>query len=219
MTKLSSTQIYALARGAGLSEPRAVIATAIALAESGGETTATGKVGEKGLWQIYPKAHPDWDKGGNLYDPFYNAKAMAAISNGGTNWTPWTTFKNKSYLNHLTDAEAATALGGNWQDVLKNLGKGLPPPKFGSIVPGSPLDRLSAVADFISAAWDFIKFLSNRDNWVRRVLPAVVGGILILIALNQIMDMTALGQATKAAGKTAVKAGASAATGGAAAAL
>jgi hypothetical protein len=118
---LSAKQIYALARGAGLNESRAIIATAVALAESSGRTDATGPTfGEKGLWQVYPKAHPDWDSGGNLYDPAYNAKAMADISNGGTNWQPWTTYKNGAYKSFLPVAAKAAA-GGGWQQALANI--------------------------------------------------------------------------------------------------
>lgn len=68
------------------------IATAVALAESGGNTDITGGDGEIGLWQILPS---------NLtalgipvasgYQPAVNAYAAVQLSSNGTNWGPWCT--------------------------------------------------------------------------------------------------------------------------------
>jgi hypothetical protein len=67
-------------------------AAAIALAESSGNPNEENSIGATGLWQILRSAHPDWDRGGNLKDPTWNAKAAVSISSNGSNWNPWTTF-------------------------------------------------------------------------------------------------------------------------------
>lgn len=39
-----------------------------------------------------------WRVASKLQDPFYNAQAAWAISNHGTNFTPWSTFNHGTYL-------------------------------------------------------------------------------------------------------------------------
>jgi hypothetical protein len=103
------------------------MATAIALAESGGDpsihgdTTITdGTWGDSiGLWQV----RSIWAQNGTgqtrdasrLEDPFFNAKSMCAISSGGTNWRPWSMWLNGGYEAYLPEArQAAEAVtGGN----------------------------------------------------------------------------------------------------------
>lgn len=75
----------------------APIAAAIAMAESGGNTTATnndsnGTV-DRGLWQIN-SVHGDTQ---STYDVMGNARAAVAISNQGQNWSPWVTYNNGRY--------------------------------------------------------------------------------------------------------------------------
>ena len=68
--------------------------TAVALAESGGNTSSHNPVNEdsRGLWQINALAHPDLAaQFPNLYDPVQNAKAAFLVSNGGKDMSPWTT--------------------------------------------------------------------------------------------------------------------------------
>ena len=78
---------------AGGSSGQAITAASIAMAESSGQQFATGAAGERGYWQINP------DHGSlSTYDPLGNAKAAVAISDDGTNWTPWTTFTSGIYL-------------------------------------------------------------------------------------------------------------------------
>src|SRR5215472_1383913 len=74
----------------------APIAAAIAMAESGGNTTATdndsnGSV-DRGLWQII-SIHGAL----STYDVMGNARAAVSISNNGTNWSPWVTYSNGAY--------------------------------------------------------------------------------------------------------------------------
>jgi len=97
------------------------LAAAVALAESGGLSTAQninsdGSI-DRGLWQIN-SVH------GNLstFDPFANAKAAVKISSGGTDWNPWTTFKSGAYQKFLQLGGLVGMQGGGdpfgWADVL-----------------------------------------------------------------------------------------------------
>jgi cell wall-associated NlpC family hydrolase len=92
MTDYSAKEIYHFARLAGFTPDQAVTMTAIALAESGGESKAHNPDGEdsRGLWQINVNAHPQLANS-DLYDPMVNAQAAFAISARGRNVAPWTT--------------------------------------------------------------------------------------------------------------------------------
>jgi len=99
---LSLQQMQALARGVGFPDP--VLAAAIAMAESNGDSCAQGdpNIGwhpcdrangashSFGLWQVNTPAHPEYNAT-SLLDPNYNARAAYAISSSGTNWRPWST--------------------------------------------------------------------------------------------------------------------------------
>ena len=125
MATLTASQIAAYARGAGIKDPKAVrVAVAIALAESGGNPQAHNPNppdDSYGLWQINmlgsmgPARRRQWGLKSNaeLYNPAVNAKAMFDLSNGGKNWTPWTTFTRGSYLAHLSEAAKGVANAGS----------------------------------------------------------------------------------------------------------
>lgn len=119
---MDANQIYITARAAGFTVYSAVTATAIALAESGGDPA---NIGDKslttavygpsvGLMQIRTvKAETGTGKSrdiNRLTDPLFNMKAAYAISLSGINFTPWTAYTTtdprKSYKQHL-----ATAMG------------------------------------------------------------------------------------------------------------
>lgn len=114
MTVLSITQIYdTWISVGGNTGDIAVYMTAIALAESGGDTDAVSASDDHGLWQIngiHAQQFP------NLWPKRYTAKASArmakAISGNGTNVGPWCTA---------------------WVDPVDNCGHYLaPPPQKGS---------------------------------------------------------------------------------------
>jgi Lysozyme like domain len=84
-------------------------AIAVAMAESSGQvgathTNADGSI-DRGLWQIN-SVHAEYDASRLLSDPGYNAQAAYAISGGGTNWNPWTTYRSGAYRQFLHDANA-----------------------------------------------------------------------------------------------------------------
>lgn len=122
MTRYSPQQIYTAAVKAGFSvnktggdkpesgagwAPAEVIA-AIAMGESGGDDQATANTSREfsvGVYQINLMAHPEV-KEADARD--LNASSVIAyrLSNQGTNFLPWTIYKNGSYLHFLPLASA-----------------------------------------------------------------------------------------------------------------
>jgi len=115
------------ARQAGIPEGRLAVCVAIAQAESRLDPRAVNTNNsdgstDRGLWQVnsvhcQPRGPYVADA---LFDPTYNAQAMATISSHGTAWGQWTTYsgagyvgppKYLQYLDAATKAVAATPLG------------------------------------------------------------------------------------------------------------
>lgn len=120
---MTPAEVHALAVAAGLDSDSAVIATAIAWAESNLNPNTVGDVDLQddtwgpsvGLWQVRTLRA---DKGtgrardaDRLLDAPFNAWSMVAISAGGTNWTPWSVFKNGRYLEYLAAVRGAVEGG------------------------------------------------------------------------------------------------------------
>lgn len=118
MAALTDAQIATAAKAGGFSGDALVVAVAVALAESSGDPRAYNGRGlddSYGLWQVNMRG----DKGparrrqfgltsnSQLFDPTTNAKAAYAISNGGKNWGPWSTYTNLAYRNFLSRARLA----------------------------------------------------------------------------------------------------------------
>ena len=118
MPRYSAEQIYGFARRAGFTPDESATMTAIALAESGGNSKAHNAVGEdsRGLWQINGKAHPDFLRKYNLFDPVDNAKAAFEISHRGEDISPWTTTHgglSSRYVQFKEEAQAAAIAYGD----------------------------------------------------------------------------------------------------------
>lgn len=106
--RMTLAQLRSLAAHLGFPDP--VTAAAVAMAESGGNPGAInivanplpGNAPERsfGLWQINTLAHPQYDEG-QLGDPTYNGQAAFAISSGGRNWTPWSTYTSGAYRAYM----------------------------------------------------------------------------------------------------------------------
>lgn len=119
MAQLGAPDIYRYAREAGFSPDQAVTMTAIALAESGGNTGAHNSSGEdsRGLWQINLDSHRNapWAKGLDMGDPADNARAAFMVSREGADIRPWTVThadKGSRYARHAEEAQAAAAANG-----------------------------------------------------------------------------------------------------------
>ncbi len=116
---LAPAALATLALEHGCSPGAAVIATAISMAESGGSPAAQGDIGlmtsvwdwSAGLWQI--RGLRAERNTGALRDSVANqdvnknATAMYAISNGCSDWTPWSTFNTGAYQAYLRLAQQA----------------------------------------------------------------------------------------------------------------
>lgn len=126
MAKRSAAEIFAAARAAGLSLAAATIATAIGLAESGGDDRVYGDTGIQtavwgpsvGIWQIRTlKAQTNTGSDRDI-NALLNggvarqAAAMRNISAGGNNWTPWSVYTSGAYRSQLGAAQSAAAGGG-----------------------------------------------------------------------------------------------------------
>ncbi len=111
-TTYSASQIYALARSVGWNQAQAITATAIALAESRGNSLAKSPADDRGLWQINAAAHPSVSDS-CAYNPICNAKAAFAISSGGKNWNPWVTYQKGIYKQFLPLAQKASGQHGS----------------------------------------------------------------------------------------------------------
>ena len=88
----------------GGTRPPCAWAVAIAIAESGGDCKATHNNGgsiDRGLWQINDVWHPEVSDD-CAYDCACNAKSAVAISNGGSDWSPWSTYKSGAYKQYLS---------------------------------------------------------------------------------------------------------------------
>ena len=119
---LSTDQLVALAKQVGFNQQNAVIAAAVAKAESGGgsgklnNTPSTGDL-SYGLWQInmIDRLGPSRLKQfgissyEQLYDPLTNARA-AFILSGGSNFSPWSVYKSVKYKSFLPEAQKAAGI-------------------------------------------------------------------------------------------------------------
>ncbi len=150
--KLDIREIYDAARSAGFTPDQATTWTAIALAESGGETGAHNPNGEdsRGLWQINIAPGVRRNIWGDLSNPEVNARAAYAISNDGTDMRPWTTTHasnagtSADYRTYLGEVSAVTGFAGDDRGV-EGYGSPLPDP----LPPSSPTTATSTSYDVI----------------------------------------------------------------------
>lgn len=228
MTKLSAAQIAQYAAGAGFKGDALRNAVAVALAESGGETTAVGVNSDKwrsrdrGLWQINSHWHPEVTDA-LAFNPATCARAAYRISSGGTNWSPWSTWKNGAAQTQMARAQigvnqaagsgavpADFVLPGPLPDIP------LPGPDFGPFK--TPADILGAVGNPLEAAKTALTlaiktgaWIADPHNWLRIALVSG-GSVGILIALGMIGRSGAAGDTieglAEAPGKALSQAGA-----------
>ena len=142
MPTLTAEQIYDVCVQAGFTPDQAVTWTAIALAESGGNTGAHNPSGEDswGLWQINIDPAVRDNPWGDLTDPLANARAAYEVSQGGTDMRPWTVTHarnagtNKDYRQHMAEAQAAA--GGAHQGDFSGVSGYDDPSPMGADEPG-----------------------------------------------------------------------------------
>jgi Lysozyme like domain len=106
--RLTVAEIGTYAGSAGFSGSSLVMAIAVALAESGGDPSATDHdrngTTDRGLWQIN-SIHTQYSATCD-YDPSCAARAAFEISDGGHNWQPWVTYQNGAEIPFISEALA-----------------------------------------------------------------------------------------------------------------
>jgi hypothetical protein len=211
---ISPVQIYAYATAAGFSGTAAVDAVAVALAESGGNTTAVNSNSSNyGLWQIGAQGTLNDAgvglSGSQLEDPATNARAAYTVWSraGGTfahDWTTWTSGAAQAELPQVTAAGitggqgAASDLGTAIGDVLPGAGS-LP----GEVLPGagSVVGAAQSAAGLASGGLSALEWLSVPANWGRIALIVIGGGLVVgaLAAIAKPVAAPVVATATKAA--------------------
>lgn len=175
MPTLSADQIAGYAKGAGFTGPDVSIATAVALAESGGRTDATNHntngSTDFGVWQIN-SVHAALLAGRNWQDPAQNAQMAYAVWKG-SGWRAWSTYNNGHYLAHLgvgQGAAGASAIGTGTSDTSSDSGN-------------------PAATAGITSLGQFFTFASDPHNWQR--FAWFIGGLVLLcIALWVLISRT-----------------------------
>jgi hypothetical protein len=184
MTQLTASQVYAYARGAGFSPSEAVVATAIAKAESGYRTDAVGdqRLADKtwgpsvGLWQVRSlnaeRGRGTTRDATRLTDPAVNAQSAYAIYKSRGGWSDWSTYKDKAYAANLPEAQSVAGTP-------VNVGVALPTSSSSSVggalsVTPASLFGNSTAADPVSWAGSITSGLSDG------LTDAATGGLTAL---------------------------------------
>lgn len=179
MAVVDDATIFALAVDAGWGDAHsAQVATAIALAESGGDASATNRningSTDYGLWQINT-IHSDILATGQWSDPSANAKmAHEVYAQAGDHFTPWVTYTTGKYLAYMP--RASKAQSGIKSDIQKQLQN------------GSVTNQ--------AAQGNGLGNLTDPAFW-RRIAYAVLGGILLLWAAFKMTGDNQLSEGTK----------------------
>lgn len=170
MARLNPLTVAQFAAGAGWRGGDLAVATAVALAESGGWTDRPG-----GLWNL--PGVPGGDPAGNA------AKAFARWRGPG-GWGQWASHRNRRYLLFMPAAGPAAAAaeaaviandpkGEVVDDIAEAAGK----------LPGAGM--LDAAKSALTLAFKAGAWMANPDNWIR-VAQVGIGGALIVGALVMI---------------------------------
>jgi hypothetical protein len=199
---VNQSQIFSYAKGAGLSDARAKIAAAIAMAESGGNPSALSNDSDDysfGLWQINMKgsmgpsrrALYGLSKNEDLFDPAVNARVMSAISHQGQNFSAWTTYTSGRYQQFM----GATISPASFPIPIPGTGMtGFLPDSVPGV--GTSINVLDTVTKVGGAVTNTARWVSNPKNWLR-VVYVIGGGILVYAAVETLI----LPYTSKAVGK------------------
>lgn len=175
MPTLSAEQIAQYAYNAGFrnipgKSQDLTISVAVALAESGGQTTVTHKNSDKygsvdyGVWEINGYWHADLLARGNWSDPAYNAKMAYIIKTTRGGWSQWSTFNSGSFFKHMPAAiKAAEAVQQG----------------TGSVGSGGPITEPVTDMDSDSSG---IEKITDPHTWLRLAM-ITTGGMLVIVAL------------------------------------
>lgn len=177
---LSTAEITAVARAAGFGKDADTLATAVAvaLAESSGRTNAVSPTGCcHGLWQINVNVHP-YTKA-QMRDPAQNAAAAWKISNGGTNWKPWSAYNNGAYFFYLASARSESRVPTANDD---GRDPSIATDNFGGVADDF-MDGIEGITYPLSATKEW---LSDRNN-IFRIAKVLMGGAIVVLGLKLIV--------------------------------
>lgn len=196
-TVLSANEIAHYAQAAGFPSGEIALATAIAMAESGGNTRAHNTRppdNSYGLWQINMYGSLATGRrvmfgittNDQLFDPSVNARAALMIRRG-QGWTAWSVYTNGAYKKHLA---AATAAAG------------------APSAPGGTSDGFSNPLDKLNPVNQLNALIEQVQKWVQeqalRLAMFFGGGFLIWLGIQVFVTgqitPRALGLATAAKG-------------------
>lgn len=201
MVTLSAAQIagvvkYGAANGMPISQTNGIIAVAIALAESGGNTENSkvrlnsNGTQDFGVWQI-----------NSIHKPSEDAKIHAgpnwsmayAISSNGTKWTPWSTYNSGKYSAFMPAATAgwAVATGHDNPDAIERSAGGT---STGHV--DDPTTITFQQVDF-PKPFDFLNdplnyMLDPRNRLWLRLGMGIAGTVLILIVVVTLLKNPAV---------------------------
>lgn len=202
MARLNEFQIAGYALAAGFPPNEIATATAVALAESGGDTGATNHNTngsyDYGLWQINT-VHGALLNQGDKFNPLDNARMALTVFNGaGGKWTPWSVYKSGVYRAQLLKGTAGAAKpempGGTWNPPLVSPeGEPLTDPSGQVIPPSSPLDGVaSSLGSVVTSLQTMTNTLTTTITtllsggfWLR-IGAFIVGSLLIAVSLIKI---------------------------------
>ena len=174
MTDYSYAQLKQLWIANGGSPAVADIAAAVAMAESGGDSSATNSNSDgstdRGLWQIN-SVHGSL----STFDVTANTKAAIQISNNGKNWSPWVTFVSgayKKFLSPTTPASTGTLPAGTTS------ASGIGIPGTGISVSGLVTSAVNALLGMLGLG--SLKDMAERAGLIILSFALVILGIHLL---------------------------------------
>lgn len=200
MARYNEFQIAGFAKSAGFPDNEIATATAVALAESGGDAAATNRNTngsyDYGLWQINT-VHGSLLSQGNKFNPLDNAKMALSVWRGaGNKWTPWTVYKSGTYRAQLLKGTAGAAK----PEMPSALSAAVDPPLVSPEGEPIPMDPQGGAAiptvpgqSTLTSLLDSINTLNNTFTttvttllsggfWLR-IGAFVVGALLVMVSL------------------------------------
>lgn len=200
MARLSQQQIAMYAQAAGMPNP--ILMSAIAMAESSGNTRAHNPLGldnSYGLWQINmlgdmgPARRRQFGISRNeeLFDPAVNARAAAKIL-AGQGLKAWSTYTNGAYKRYMpkTDSQGNAVQAGWWDDFWDSFKDGFdtgpgPEDLFDGGMENDPSlddiplgDIAKGIGTIAEAVMKAAQWMAQPSNWVR-VAYVLGGGVLV----------------------------------------
>lgn len=212
MAKLTMEQIAGYAKQAGFPDSEIATAVAVAMAESGGDTTAynqnSNRSTDYGLWQINTVHGPLLTQYGDKFDPLANAKmALTVWQRAGNKWTPWVVYKSGVYRIHLLEAQRAAAKPADTATnppVVSGSAPAVDDPNTGPIdafnrMAASVETIIKAITEPIASFNALMTRLGSGGFWLR-IGAFILGFNLVLFAL---IRLSGTDKAVVALGKTA----------------